>query len=125
MANKLVFMLLSIEPESPHMCGTPFFQATAAAAMGFEVEIYFASRSVRLLVKDVADHIYPSDNRAKTVYGFMQDAAEQGVKFYACKGAMDAFAITPEQLIPEVSGLAGATTFIWRVMDNEWKALTY
>ena len=125
MANKLVFMLLSIEPESPHMCGTPFFQATAAAAMGFEVEIYFASRSVRLLVKDVADHIYPSDNRAKTVYGFMQDAAEQGVKFYACKGAMDAFAITPEQLIPEVNGLAGATTFIWRVMDNEWKALTY
>ena len=125
MANKLVFMLLSIEPESPHMCGTPFFQATAAAAMGFEVEIYFASRSVRLLVQDVADHIYPSDNRAKTVYGFMQDAAEQGVKFYACKGAMDAFAITPEQLIPEVNGLAGATTFIWRVMDNEWKALTY
>ena len=125
MSNKLVFMLLSIEPESPHLCGTPFFKATAAAAMGFEVEIYFASRSVRLLVKDVADRIYPSDNRAKTVYGFMQDAAEQGVKFFACKGAMDAFAITPEQLIPEVSGLAGATTFIWRVMDNEWKALTY
>ncbi len=125
MANKLVFMLLSIEPELPHLCGTPFFQATAAAAMGFEVEMYFASRSMRLLVQGVADRIYPSDNRAKSVYGFMQDASEQGVKFFACKGAMDAFSVTPEQLIPEVTGLAGATSFIWRVMDNEWKALTY
>jgi predicted peroxiredoxin len=125
MANKLVFMLLTIEPESPHLCGTPFFQATAAAAMGFEVEMYFASRAMRLLVKGVAEHIYPSDNRAKSVYGFMQDAAEQGVKFYACKGAMDAFAVTPEQLIPEVCGLGGATAFIGRVMDDEWRALTY
>lgn len=87
--------------------------------------MYFASRSMRLLVKGVADRIYPSDNRAKSVYGFMQDAAEQGVKFFACKGAMDAFSVTPEQLIPEVSGLAGATSFIWRVMDEDWKALTY
>lgn len=125
MAKKLVFMLLTIDPEAPHLCGTPFFQATAAAAMGHEVEMYFASRSMRLLVKGVADKIYPSDNRAKTVYGFMQDAAEQGVKFFACKGAMDAYAVTPDQLIPEVCGLGGAGAFIGRVMDDEWKALTY
>ena len=68
MADKLVIMLLTIEPDHPHLCGTPFFQAAAAAAMGFEVEIYFASRAVRLLVKGVADRIYPSDNRVKSVY---------------------------------------------------------
>lgn len=125
MADKLVIMLLTTDPELPHLCGTPFFQASAAAAMGFEVEMFFASRAMRLLVRGVADRIYPSDNRSKSVYGFMQDAAEQGVKFFACKGAMDAFSVTPEHLIPEVSGLAGATTFIGRVMDKEWKALTY
>ena len=32
MANKLVMMLLTIDPDHPHLCGTPFFQATAAAA---------------------------------------------------------------------------------------------
>jgi predicted peroxiredoxin len=125
MADKLVIMLLTVEPELPHLCGTPFFQAAAAAAMGFEVEMYFASRAMRLLVKGVADRIYPSDNRAKSVYGFMQDAAELGVKFFACKGAMDAFSLTPDNLIPELSGLAGATSFIGRVMDAEWRALTY
>ncbi len=125
MADKLVIMLLTVEPEQPHLCGTPFFQAAAAAAMGFEVEMFFASRAMRLLVKGVADRIYPSDNRSKTVYGFMQDAAEQGVKFFACKGAMDAFALSPGDLIPELTGLAGATTFIGRVMDSEWRSLTY
>lgn len=125
MADKLVIMLLTVEPEQPHLCGTPFFQAAAAAAMGFEVEMFFASRAMRLLVKGVADRIYPSDNRSKTVYGFMQDAAEQGVKFFACKGAMDAYALKREDLIPELSGLAGATSFIGRVMDEEWKSLTY
>ena len=73
MADKLVMMLLTIDPDQPHLCGTPFFQAAAAAAMDAEVEIYFASRATRLLVKGVADKIYPSDNKAKSVYGFMLD----------------------------------------------------
>ena len=102
MADKLVIMLLTIEPDHPHLCGTPFFQAAAAAAMGFEVEIYFASRAVRLLVKGVADRIYPSDNRVKSVYS-----------------------LNVEGMIPELSGLAGGTSFIGRVMDDGWKALTY
>jgi uncharacterized protein len=118
-------MLLTIDPDQPHLCGTPFFQAAAAAAMEAEVEVYFASRATRLLIKGVADKIYPSDNRAKSVYGFMQDAAELGVKFYVCGGAMDAYAITQEHLISECTGVAGATAFMSRVMDDEWKTLSY
>ncbi len=125
MADKLCIMLLTVDPDHPHLCGTPFFQAAAAAAMDFEVEMYFASRAVRLLIKGVADKIYPSDNRAKSVYGFMQDAAELGVKFYACGGALEAYAVTPEIMIPELTGTAGGTAFIGRVMDDDWRTLTY
>lgn len=125
MANKLAIMLLTIEPDFPHLCGTPFFQAATAAAMDFEVEVYFASRAVRLLAPGVADGIYPSDNRAKTVYGFMQDAAQLGVKFYACGGAMEANALTTSNMIPEVTGVANATTFIVRVMDDAWRTVSY
>jgi len=125
MADKLVMMLLGIDPDQPHLCGTPFFQAAAAAAMDVEVEIYFASRATRLLAKGVAEKIYPSDNRAKSVYGFMQDASALGVKFYACGGAMEAYAITQDRLIPECSGVAGATTFMTRVLDPEWKSISY
>jgi len=124
-SDKLVIMLLNISPDQPHLCGTPFFQAAAAAAMDVEVEIYFASQATRLLVKGVAERIHPSDNKAKSVYGFMQDAAQLGVKFFACGGALDAYAITPEMLIPEYTGSAGATAYICRVMDDEWKSITY
>ena len=125
MAEKLVMMLLTIDPESPHLCGTPFFQAASAAAMDVEVEIYFASRATRLLVKGVADKIYPSDNKAKSVYGFMQDASELGVQFYACGGALDAYSITKDLLIPECTGVAGGAAYMCRVLDDEWKSISY
>lgn len=125
MADKLAIMLLTIDPQSPHVCGTPFFQAAAAAAMDVDVEIYFASRSVRLLIKGVAASIYPSDNRTKSVYGFMKDAADLGVKFFACGGAMEPCDVSQEELIAECTGMAGAATFVTRVMDDEWKTITY
>ncbi len=125
MANKLVMMLLTIDPDHPHLCGTPFFQATAAAAMDIEVEVYFASRASRLLQKGVAEHIYPSDNKIKSVYAFMQDAAELGVRFYACGGALEAYELHKEDLIPECTGVSGGAGFISRVVDDEWKCITY
>ncbi len=118
-------MLLTIDPDQPHLCGTPFFQAAAAAAMDAEVEVYFASRATRLLVKGVADKIYPSDNKAKSVYAFMKDAADLGVKFFACGGAMSTFALTEDIMIPECTGMAGGVTYMSRVLDNEWKSITY
>ncbi len=125
MADKLAIMLLTIDPDHPHVCGTPFFQAAAAAAMDVDVEIYFASRSVRLLIEGIADSIYPSDDLTKTVYGFMKDAADLGVKFFACGGAMEPCDVTKEQLVAECTGIAGAATFVTRVMDDEWKTITY
>lgn len=125
MAEKLAIMLLNINPDHPHVCGTPFFQAAAAAAMDVEVEIYFASRAVCLLIDGVADQIYPSDNLTKSVYGFMKDAADLGVKFFACGGAMEPCDVTKEHLVPECTGIAGAATFVTRVMDDEWKTITY
>lgn len=125
MADKLVMMLLTIDPDHPHTCGTPFFQAAVAAAMDMEVEIYFASRSVRLLINGVADKIYPSDNKLKSVYQFMCDAANLGVRFYACGGALQAYAVEPEMIIPECSGIAGGTAYISRVMDDAWRSISY
>lgn len=125
MADKLVIMLLTVGPERPNFCGTPFFQAAAAAAMDVEVEIYFASSAVRLLRRGIAEEIYPSDNRSKSVYGFMQEAAELGVKFFACGGALDAYGVTMGDLVPECCGIAGGAAYISRVMDDEWRSISY
>lgn len=125
MAEKLVMMLLTPDPDKPHTCGSPFFQAACAAAMDVEVEVYFASRAARLLVRGVADRIYPSDNVSKTVYEFMQDAAGNGAKFYVCGGAVDALGTAVNELIPECAGIAGVTAYIGRVMDDEWKSISF
>ncbi|BBP00438.1 DsrE family protein [Sulfuriferula nivalis] len=125
MADKLVMMLLTISPDQPHLCGTPFFQAASAAAMDVEVEIFFASAATRLLAKGVSERIFPSENKVKSVYEFMQDAAELGVKFYACGGALSAYAITPDRLIPECTGVAGGAMYISRVMDDDWRSISY
>ncbi len=125
MADKLVMMLLTIGPDRPNLCGTPFFQAATAAAMDVEVEVYFASSAVRLLKRGVAEQLYPSDNRAKSVYAFMQDAAELGVKFFACGGAMEANCVSQTELIPECTGLAGAAAYINRVMEEDWRSVSY
>lgn len=125
MAHKLAIMLLTVEAERPHICGTPFFQAAAAASMDAEVEVYFASRAVRLLVRGVADGIYPSEDQTKSVYAFMQDAAKLGVKFFACGGGMRTLGVGEADMVPEFSGVAGATAFIERALDDHWKVLTY
>lgn len=125
MAEKLVMMLLTLDPDRPHTCGSPFFQAACAAAMDIEVEVYFASRAARLLVKGVAEQIYPGDNGSKTVYEFMQDAAGNGAKFFACGGAVEALGASVNELIPECSGIVGVTAYIGRVMDDEWKSISY
>jgi len=126
MANKLVMMLLTVDPDQPHVCGSPFFHAAAAASMDVDVEVYFASRAVRLLLKGVADQLYPGEGRTKSVYHFMQDAAKLGVKFYACGGGFSSLGVEGnDDFIAEFSGIAGATAYIQRVMDDEWKTITY
>jgi predicted peroxiredoxin len=121
MMKKIAILLWVTDPEQPHLCGTPFFHAAAAAAVDAEVEVFFTSKAVKLLVAGVAASIHPSSNQEQTVYEFMQHAAQHG----ACPQALHAYAIEETSLIPECSGIAGAGTFVSRVMDDDWRALTF
>ena len=73
MADKIVIMLLNLNLDVPGTLGAPFFQATVAAAMDIEVEIYFAARTTRLLIQGEAGAIYPGSAKEKSVYSFMQE----------------------------------------------------
>ncbi len=125
MKTHLAILLWAADPAQPHLCATPFFHAAAAAAMDAEVEIYFTSRSVQLLAKGVAASLYTGPLKRETVYAFMQRAAEHGAKFYACSHAMEEYAVTKENFIPEVTGVAGAVVYMARCMDDAWVAITY
>src|SRR5262245_24633740 len=123
MKKHLAILLWATDPDQPHLCATPFFHAAAAAALDVQVEIYFTSRSVRLLAKGVAAQIYPDAARVRSVQAYMTHAVEHGAKFYACPQAMEAHGVTDAMLIGEVAGQAGAAAYIGRCLDDQWATL--
>ncbi len=118
-------MLLNASPDVPATLGAPFFQASVAAAMDFDVEIYFASRTASLLRKGVAKSLFPGKDRKKSIYAFMQDAHEAGAKFYLCGGAMKENGITEASAIPELDGVRGGAAFIGEAIESGVLTLTY
>lgn len=125
MCEKVVVMLLNITPERPGTLGAPFFQATVAAAMDMDVEIYFAGPTARLLIKGIAEKLFPGTEQEKSLYSFMQDAHEAGARFYVCAGAMDENDVTLENAIPELDGHRGGAAFISEAAEDNVLALTY
>lgn len=125
MKNRIAFLLWAANPDNPHLCATPFFHAAVAAAMDIEVEMYFTNASVRLLAKGVAAKLPSGPRRRDTVYAFMQRAAAQGAKFYACSQAMEEYGVAEVDWIPEVTGAAGAAVYMTRCLDDAWSCITY
>jgi predicted peroxiredoxin len=125
MKKYLAILLWAADPAQPALCGTPFFHAAAAAAMDIEVEMFFTSRSIRLLAQGVPDGICPGEGREQSVREYMRQAYAFGAKFYACSQAMAAHGVSADMLIPEVAGQAGAAAFIARALDEDWATLTY
>ncbi|MBS0003512.1 MAG: DsrE family protein [Thioalkalivibrio sp.] len=125
MADKIVIMLLTVDLDRYGTLGAPFFQATVAAAMDLEVEMYFAGESTRLLIRGFAETIHPGTAREKSVYSFMQDAHDAGARLYACAGAMEENGLTVENAIPEMDGMRGGGGFIAEVIEPNVVTLTY
>ena len=125
MAKKIVFMLLNADPGIPATLGSPFFQATVAAAMEIEVEMYFASRAAGLLRQGVAAKLYPSARHDKSIYDFMQDAHKAGVRFYACGASLAENGLDEASAIPELDGVRGSASFISAAIEEDTVTLTY
>lgn len=120
----LALLLWSLDPLDPVRLATPFFHASAAAAMDAEVELYFAARSVLLLQPGVADTLYASDDRRKSIAAYMSEAASFGVRFFACGDALAAQGLSLDALLPGVAA-GGAVRFMDRALDPSWRALTF
>jgi predicted peroxiredoxin len=125
LVNGLAILLYAASVDQPELCVTPLIHALAARALDCEVEIHFAGPSIRLLVKGVADRLYPTSEREKSILEFLQEGSEAGVTLLACSMAQAAWVKEGEVLIGECSGAAGATAFIARSLDARWRTLVY
>lgn len=125
MAKKLLIVMVNTDTRNGEELGAPFFQASVAAAMDYEVEVVCTATSGRLMNKGVAEKLTVKPGSPKTVYDFIKDAHEAGVRFYCCSPNLDLFGITEADLIPECSGVVGGAHIIEQVMEDDCKVLTY
>ena len=125
-ASKLIIVMVNTDPRNGEELGAPFFQATVAAAMDYEVEVICTATSGQLMKKGFAETLVVKPGSPKTVYDFIKDAHEAGVKFYCCSPNLDLFDMTVDDLIPECEGIVGGAKVIEDIMENDdAKVLTY
>jgi uncharacterized protein len=122
MADERVLIIMTSGPETPRRCASPFYFATLARAMNYEVTIFFAIDGVLLLKKGVADSVYPKPG-GKSAGEVMQEALDAGVKFTACTAAAELHDVDPSDLIPGVQMAGGAS--MWQMAEVSKITLTF
>lgn len=125
MPKKLVIVMANTDPRNGEELGAPIFQASVAAAMEYEVDVICTATAGRLLKKGVAEKLHVKAGSPKTVYDFIKDAHEAGVKFYTCSPNLDLFDMKESDLIPECTGIVGGAHLIEAVMEDDVRVLTY
>ena len=126
MASKLIIVMVNTDPRNGEELGAPFFQATVAAAMDYEVDVICTATAGQLMKKGVAEKLVVKPGSPKTVYDFIKDAHDAGAKFYCCSPNLDLFDMTEDDLIPECEGIVGGAKVIEDIMENDdAKVLTY
>lgn len=122
MADKLMIVMVNTDPKNGAELGAPFFQATVAAAMEYEVEVILTGRAGELAVKGVAEKLHVKEGSPKSVYDFIKDAHEAGVKFKVCTPTLELWG---EDLIPEIEETVGGAYVIGQAMDDDTVTFTY
>lgn len=122
MADDKVMIIMTSGPDTPRRCATPFFFASLAAAMEYEVTMFFTIDGTLLLKKGMAETIFPKAG-GKPVSDFIADALDAGVKFQACTASTELHNLTPEDLIEGVRMVGGAS--MWQEAEDCKTVLTF
>jgi predicted peroxiredoxin len=122
MGEDRVVIMMTSGPDTPRRCATPFFMATLAAAMDYEVTMFFTIDGTLLLKKGVAETIYPKEG-GKPVRDFLREAVEAGVRLTACSASMELHNLKPEDLIDGVKMVGGAS--FWQMAEGAQTVLSF
>lgn len=122
MADKLLIVMVNTDPDNPSELGAPFFQATVSASMEYETEIILTGRSGELAKRGVAEKIFLHEGSKQSVYDFIKEAHEAGVKFKVCTPTLDLWG---DDLIPEITETIGSAYVISEAMSDGTVTFTY
>jgi predicted peroxiredoxin len=122
MASEKVMIIMTSGPDTPRRCATPFFFASLAAAMDYEVTMFFTIDGTLLLKKGMAETIFPKEG-GKPTSDFLRDALAAGVTFLACTASMELHGLQPSDLIEGIKMVGGAT--MWQLSEDCKTVLTF
>jgi uncharacterized protein len=122
MADKLLIIMVNTDPKNSAELGVPFFQATVAAAMEYEVEIVLTGLAGQLAKKGVAEKLIVQQGGEKSLYAVMQDAVSAGTKIKVCTPTLEMWG---DDLIPEICETVGGAYVISEAMDEDTVTFTY
>ena len=122
MADDKVMIIMTSGPDTPRRCATPFFFASLAAAMEYDVTMFFTIDGTLLLKKGMAETVYPKAG-GKPVSAFLQDAMDAGVTFLACTASTELHDLQPSDLIDGVKMVGGAS--MWQIAEDCKTVLTF
>lgn len=95
--------------DTPQRAATPFFLASTAAAMDWDVRIYFTINGPTLLKRGVADDLYVKRDRSGAPLShFIDQAVDLGVKLLVCQPSLDLNDLKIDDLIDGVEMIGGA-----------------
>lgn len=106
---KSVLYVQSSGVDTPQRAATPFFLASTAAAMDWEVGIYFTVRGPTLLKRGVAETLYvKGDQKGAPLRHFIDQAVDLGVKLMVCQASLDLNDLVMDDLIEGITMIGGA-----------------
>ncbi len=96
--------------ESPERSATPFYLATAAAAMDNEVAIYFTMNGPQLLAKGAPEEIVvpKAGGGGRELRFFIDQALSIGVRLMVCQPSLDLHGFSIGDIIEGVEMIGGA-----------------
>lgn len=121
----LAFLICAATPDRPELCVVPLIHALAGRALDCSVEIHFAGPAVRWLVDGVAQQAYPAMSREKSILDYLRELAAEGVELLVCSMAREEWIKPDERLIAQCRGAVGATAFVARMLDRDWRTAIY
>ncbi len=118
--QKLVIIATHAE-ESPDKATLPFVVGSAGLVMEVEVVVILQTTGVYLALQNYADHVHAAG--FPPLSELLDIFFESGGKLMVCSPCLEARRITPQDLIPQATVIAGAT-LVSEILSAT-KAITY
>jgi predicted peroxiredoxin len=123
--KRLIIQLWQASLSNAQLAATPFFFASAAAAMDMHVEVHVLGASIEMFIKDNSQRHQTIPPMNRKLSDFIDDAVRTGVKFYACSTAMRDRNLTLHDLTDGFGEVIGMVTMLDRATEENTTVLTF